>query len=132
MGRMEGRKYLDMRNDRRKVAMLSGATLANFWATVSGNTCEVTGGWWKIDGAGEWWVATTTLTLTGDTAYPYVRKEIASSTVEIGFANTRPVATDGVYHYRVLCKCVASSAGHYRITEQNHPGGDIIQSAPLP
>ena len=105
--------------------------LLTFWPTVSGNKCTVSGGWWKIDGAGEWWVDATTLTLTGATAYPYVCKMISESTVHIGFANVRPPATDGVYDYRILCRCVASRIS-YSITERNHPGGDIIQSAPLP
>ena len=118
--------------------------LLTFWPTVSGNKCTVSGGWWKIDGAGEWWVDATTLTLTGATAYPYVRKmsfsvpgnyilgewSATGPTVDIGFANVRPPATDGVYDYRILCRCVASRIS-YSITERNHPGGDIIQSAPL-
>lgn len=103
----------------------------NFTVRQASNKALVKGGYWRVHGVGEYSVADTTLTLTGSIAYIYVRKTLADATVEIGFANTRPSATDAVYYYIVLCKCDAFKPGHYSITEINYRGGDIIQSAPL-
>ena len=102
-----------------------------FWPTLRGNRGSVTGGYWRIDGIGEWHADAATLTLTGTTVWMYVRVVIGGGTPEIGFANVRPSVTDGVYHYRTLCKCVSAKPSQYSMTEQYHPGGDIVQSSPI-
>jgi hypothetical protein len=105
--------------------------LLTFFPVVSGNTCFVPGGKWRIRGVGAWPVADTTLPLTESVAFVYVRKSNTSAGVEIGASPTDPDDADGDWHYQTLCKCVAVRS-MYVITGRMYAGGDIVESAPLP
>jgi hypothetical protein len=123
--------------------------------SVQGSTAFVNGGFGQIDGIGRWdticpagalvpgtgptgGVGNTetnkiqqyTLPLNGSVAYVYVRMPIGGGVPEIGMRNDMPDAKDGIYHYRVLCKCVPTKPGSYIIVRRGFRG-DFIESAPI-